>query len=61
LAVTAVLFGASALTKKDPPEKLENNTVDWSEKWEPFEGWSDWRLHFAILTVLTILVYAFLW
>ena len=61
LAVTAVLFTASALTQKDPPEKLEKTTVDWTEKREAFQGLTDWRLHFSVLTVLTIAIYAWLW
>jgi len=61
LLITAVLFGVSALTEKTAPEKLEKTTVDWSIPGEPFAGWSDWRLHFAGLTVLTAALYAVLW
>lgn len=61
LFITLVLFVASAFTKKDPPEKLEGTTVEWSRKREAFEGLSDWRLHFAVLTFLTIAIYAWLW
>ena len=61
LFITLVLFVASAFTKKDPPEKLEGTTVDWKKKIESFEGLRDWRLHFAILTILTIAIYAWLW
>lgn len=61
LCVTIVLFVTSAFTKKDSMEKLEKTTVDWSQRKEPFAGLSDWRLHFAILTILTIAIYAWLW
>ena len=61
ILVTIVLFTVSAMTQKDPPEKLERTTVDWSRKREAFAGISDWRLHFALLTVLTIAIYAWLW
>ena len=61
ILVTIVLFAVSARTQKDPPEKLEMTTVDWSQKREAFAGISDWRLHFALLTVLTIAIYAWLW
>ena len=49
------------MTQPDPPEKLDKTTVDWSRKREAFAGFSDWRLHFAILTLLTIAIYAWLW
>ncbi len=61
LLVTLVLFGVSAVTQPDPSEKLDKTTVDWSRKREAFAGFSDWRLHFAILTLLTIAIYAWLW
>ena len=52
-----MLFLVSAFTKKSPPEKLETTTFNWKAKWEPFEGWKDWRLQLAVLSLVTIGIY----
>jgi SSS family solute:Na+ symporter len=57
LIIIAVLFAVSAFTKKSPPEKLESTTFNWKAKWEPFEGWKDWRLQLAVMSLVTIGIY----
>ncbi len=61
LLITLVLFGVSVFTKKTDPAKLEKTTVNWTGAVEPFEGFSDWRLHLASIAVLTVLAYWWLW
>ena len=61
LLVTTVLFVVSAFTKKSTSEKLAGTTINWKGRGEPFEGWRDWRLHLAILSVITIILYWRLW
>lgn len=53
---TVVLFTVSAFTKKTAPEKLEKTTIDYSKRIEPFTGFSDWRLHITILSIITIML-----
>ncbi|MEN8202425.1 MAG: sodium/solute symporter [Bacteroidota bacterium] len=60
LLITAILFGVSAFTPKTEAAKLEKTTINWSGRIEPFAGWSDWRLHLVVLSVVTILVYVWL-
>jgi SSS family solute:Na+ symporter len=59
--ITGVLFLVSAFTRKTSLEKLAGTTIDWNREWEPFRGISDWRLHLAILSGITILAYWFMW
>jgi SSS family solute:Na+ symporter len=59
--VTAVLFLVSAFTPKTAPEKLATTTIDWEGRIEPFSGLSDWRLHFVILSLMTIGLYWWIW
>jgi SSS family solute:Na+ symporter len=61
LVIVAVLFGVSAFTKKSAGEKLATTTIDWKAKWAPFEGWRDWRLQLAILSLITIGIYWWMW
>ena len=61
LAITLILFAVSAFTKKTDPAKLEMTTIKWGEKVEAFQGVSDWRLHLAVLGVITVLAYWWLW
>lgn len=61
LIITLILFAVSAFTKKTEPEKLLKTTVDWGGKAEPFRGLSDWRFHLAIVGILTVLAYWWLW
>jgi len=61
LAITLILFAVSAFTKKTDPAKLELTTIKWGEKLEAFQGISDWRLHLAVLGVITMLAYWWLW
>lgn len=57
---TMVLFAVSAFTKKTAPEKLEKTTIDYSKRIESFTGLSDWRLHLAVLSLITIILYIWL-
>lgn len=61
LLVTAVLLTVSAMTQKTDPDKLKRTTVDWEAKIEKFEGWTDWRLHLAILLLITVILYRCVW
>jgi len=61
ILITAVLFIVSAITKRAPAEKLVTTTVDWGAKWAPFEGWRDWRLQLAVLSVVTVFLYWRMW
>ncbi|MCE5314099.1 MAG: sodium/solute symporter [Armatimonadota bacterium] len=55
--ITVVLFVISSFTKKTDKEKLAKTTIDWGSKIEPFQGISDWRLHLAVLSMITVLAY----
>ena len=61
ILITAILFGVSYLTPPPPSERLVNTTVDWGEKWQPFAGIADWRLHLVVLSIVTVLCYWWLW
>lgn len=61
LVTTAILFGASLLTKPPDPVKVQGLTVDWKGSVAPFAGISDWRLQWGILALMTIAIYAWLW
>lgn len=58
--ITAVLFGVSAFTVKTSEEKLEKTTINYSKTVAKFEGFSDWRLHLGILSIITIFLYVWL-
>lgn len=60
MLITAVLFAVSAITEKTAPEKLEKTTINFSKKVARFEGISDWRLHLAILSGVTLFLYIWL-
>ncbi len=60
-AITLILFAVSAFTRKTDPAKLSRTTVDWGATSEPFQGLSDWRLHLAVLSVLTVAAYWWMW
>lgn len=40
---------------------MNSLTIDWKSGATPFEGWSDWRLHWSALALATIAIYAWLW
>jgi SSS family solute:Na+ symporter len=61
LTIIATLFGVSYMTAPPRPEQLATTTVDWSEKWESFQGITDWRLHLAVLGAVTVFCYWWLW
>ncbi len=61
ILITCVLFAVSAFTPKTAPEKLVNTTVDYSGKIAKFEGWKDWRLYLVILSILTVVIWVWLY
>jgi SSS family solute:Na+ symporter len=61
LIITVVLFAVSAVTRKTDKEKLAKTTIDWGGKPEPFRGITDWRLHLAVLSVVTVVLYWWMW
>ena len=61
LAITLILFAVSAFTRETDAAKLEGTTINWGGKIEPFQGFSDWRLHLAVLGAITVLAYWWLW
>jgi SSS family solute:Na+ symporter len=60
MIITAILFLTSAYTTKTAPEKLEKTTVNYAKLPEKFSGITDWRLHLALLTMMTIALYIWL-
>ena len=58
--ITGVLFAVSAFTEKTAPEKLEKTTINYSKGVAKFEGITDWRLHLAVLSLITIAIYIWL-
>jgi len=56
IIITIILFSVSAFTEKTSPEKLEKTTINYSARIARFEGITDWRLHLAIFSVITLLV-----
>lgn len=61
IACVIVLFAVSAFTEKTDPEKLKKLTVSWRAKPEVFRGILDWRLQLVVLSIITGLLYWFLW
>lgn len=61
LITIAVLVIVSCMTKAPDTARLKGLTVDWKSGATPFEGWSDWRLHWSALALATIAIYAWLW
>ena len=61
LIVTAVLFLVSAFTEKTAPEKLKTTTVNWQARAEKLQGITDWRLHWSLLAITTVLLYLMMW
>jgi len=60
LLITGVLFAVSAFTEKTDPKKLVATTINFKGGIARFEGIKDWRLHLAVLFVLTLLLYYWL-
>lgn len=60
ILLTGVLFAVSAFTEKTSPEKLERTTINYSSGIARFQGITDWRLHLAVLSVITLLLYIWL-
>jgi len=60
ILITGVLFAVSALTEKTAPEKLLKTTINYTGKIAKFEGLKDWRLHLAILGIITLFLYIWL-
>ncbi|HLF33373.1 MAG TPA: hypothetical protein VI583_03990, partial [Cyclobacteriaceae bacterium] len=61
ILIILVIFIISSFTKKTEPAKLEKTTINWSGKFEPLHGLSDWRLQWIFLAIITILIYWWLW
>jgi SSS family solute:Na+ symporter len=61
IIITIVLFAVSAFTEKTAPEKLATTTLNFKGGIAKFEGLKDWRFHLVALTVLTVLIYMWLW
>jgi solute:Na+ symporter, SSS family len=61
ILITGVLFSVSAFTPKTAPAKLAKTTINYHLKTVRFEGWSDWRLIWAVLAVITLGVYVWLY
>ncbi len=61
LCITGVLFAVSVFTVRTDPEKLKKTTINWGDRPDPFRGLSDWRLQLAVLGVITVALYAYLW
>lgn len=60
IIITIVLFAVSAFTEKSDPQKLERTTIDYSKGLAAFKGWTDWRLHLIVLTLITVLILVWL-
>jgi SSS family solute:Na+ symporter len=60
ILITGILFLVSAFTKKTAPEKLEKTTINYAERLEKFSGITDWRLHLAVLSAITVFLYIWL-
>jgi solute:Na+ symporter, SSS family len=60
ILITLVLFAVSAFTEKTEPSRLEKTTIDYSKGVAAFRGISDWRLHLAILTLITVMIFIWL-
>jgi SSS family solute:Na+ symporter len=58
--ITIILFAVSAFTAKTSPEKLEKTTINYSAGIAKFGGITDWRLHLAILSLVTLFIYIWL-
>ncbi len=58
---TGVLFAVSAVTPKTDPAKLAKTTINYAKRWEQFRGLKDWRLQWSVLTLITIMIYLWLW
>jgi SSS family solute:Na+ symporter len=61
MLATVVLYSVSYCGRRPSSEDLAGLTVDWGAQIEKFEGVRDWRLHLALLGLITILIYAWLW
>jgi len=60
IILTIILFAVSAFTPKTAPEKLATTTLNLKGGIPKFEGIKDWRLHLAVLFLLTLLIYFWL-
>ncbi len=60
IIITSVLFAVSAFTEKTAPEKLIKTTINYSKGIARFEGFTDWRLHLGVLSLVTLFLYIWL-
>jgi len=60
MVTIVVLFLVSYLSKPPESVKVQGITVDWRARGAAFEGFSDWRLQWSALAVVTVAIYAWL-
>jgi SSS family solute:Na+ symporter len=60
ILITGILFLVSAFTKKTAPEKLEKTTIDYSKGIAKIESWTDWRIIWSALAIVTVSLYIWL-
>ncbi len=60
ILITGILFAVSAFTEKTAPEKLVKTTINYANGVAPFEGITDWRLHWSLLALVTLFLYVWL-
>jgi SSS family solute:Na+ symporter len=60
ILITCVLFAVSAFTEKTAPEKLIRTTINYTGKFDRFQGITDWRLHLGMLSLITLFLYIWL-
>ncbi len=60
ILITGILFLVSAFTKKTAPEKQEKTTIDYSTGIAKIESWTDWRIIWSALAIVTVSLYIWL-
>lgn len=60
ILITGILFLVSAFTKKTAPEKLEKTTINYSKGFMKPESWTDWRVIWLVIAIVTIFLYVWL-
>jgi SSS family solute:Na+ symporter len=61
LVSIVILFLVSFLTKAPLAKDFQGLTVNWGTRLEPLQGLFDWRLSLAVIALLTVGTYAWLW
>lgn len=60
ILITGILFLVSVFTKKTAPEKLEKTTINYSKGFMKPESWTDWRVIWLVIAIVTIFLYVWL-